>query len=625
MATLSLSVDPISREEIAEFSDTSPISSLHSTPTLPPDSTLSGPSTVNQHRMGVHDKLTIEQAPNENGQKHKGKGKEPNKIRLPPVPMSRYTRVSVAKYITNNRSDDTYYKVFGVIRGSSGSHGSPEHQLAANAKATEMIVNHDMNDLNREQKKIVQSARKKWKAAFNKAKQDHPEMLNAFKTMEVSPLWFVTDYHKEMHARALPLLQELCNARDENDKFLNIANMRIDSSPPQHLIEIIDHIHQMNNHLDALNVQNGVYSEAGKIPLEALEEQWELTINNNEGGNLRDLVKDFQLPAALLSVPPSGLLYYEDQDEEHKYYQSHWASLTPHVEALMQSYSSEENIPLAKSMFVNYTNDMNERIRRENTKRGQVEYLHLLDPDYLFSGLEAIAAKYHNGDITGYDDMRTKIRSLRGYERIGTSDGPTRESTTNQPSRGRRPHHVPIPSRRVVRSIRPGYASNGERVVSAQVYGTTGRCVTRDEAGNYYLRTAAEAGGRPVIEAALRHGVPTIESQGWKSLRPNLANMGEYGIEWVASAEWDKFSRRLPNIVIGFFHHNQGRYQLVAGSRSSVAELLSIRVVDRLIAEAMGHDDLTLEEIFENAYGVTHHEREQHWRNNPCIRCCPVR
>lgn len=227
--------------------------------------------------------------------------------------------------------------------------------------------------------------------------------------MEVSPLWFVTDYHKEMHARALPLLQELCNARDENDKFLNIANMRIDSSPPQHLIEIIDHIHQMNNHLDALNVQNGVYSEAGKIPLEALEEQWELTINNNEGGNLRDLVKDFQLPAALLSVPPSGLLYYEDQDEEHKYYQSHWASLTPHVEALMQSYSSEENIPLAKSMFVNYTNDMNERIRRENTKRGQVEYLHLLDPDYLFSGLEAIAAKYHNGDITGYDDMRTKM------------------------------------------------------------------------------------------------------------------------------------------------------------------------------------------------------------------------
>ncbi|EGC41936.1 conserved hypothetical protein [Histoplasma capsulatum var. duboisii H88] len=775
MAPLSLSVNPTTREEIGNFSDTSSLSSLSSTPTLPPDSDLlPGPSTVNQMDV-VHNKLIIEQALNENGQKHKGKGKEPNKIRLPSVPMSRYTQMSVAKYITNNHSNAAYYRVFGVIRGSS------EYQLAANAKVTEMIVNHNMNDLNREQQKIVQSARKKWKAAFNKAKQDHPEMLNAFKKMEVSPLWSVTDYHKILHTRALPFLQELCNARDENDKFLNIANMRIDSSPPQHLVENIDRIHDINNLLDTLNLQNGVYSEAGKIPLEALEEQWELTINNNESDNLCGLVKDFQLPAAFLSVPPSDLLYYEDQDEEHNYYQSHWTSLTPHVEALMQSYLTKDNVPLAKSMFINHANNMNERIRRENTKRGRVEYLHLLDPDYLFSRLEAIAAKYHNGDTAGYDDMRTKMladtedagmprdwcpapwsgdttmpdlpespatadppsravsppatadpplsssteavpppatadpplssstravpppatadpslpsftravpppaspgstrecpicrepesgvlfscmecsqrfhqncleqwarnsnsmpsaptcphcRSLRGYERIVINDIPTQESTTNrpsnttnQPSRGRRPHHVPIPTSRVVRSIRPGYASNGERVVSAQVYGTTGRCVTRDGAGNYYLRTAAEAGGRSVIEAALRHGVPTIESQGWKSLRPNLANMGEYGIEWVASAEWDKFSRRLPNIVIGFFHHHQGRYHLVVGSRSSVAELLSIRVVDRLIAEAMGQDDLTLEEIFENAYGVTHHEREQHWRNNPCIRCRPVR
>ncbi|EER39192.1 conserved hypothetical protein [Histoplasma capsulatum H143] len=362
MAPLSLSVNPITREEIGNFSDTSLLSSLSSTPTLPPDSDLliPGPSTVNQMDV-VHDKLIIKQALNENGQKHKGKGKEPNKIRLPSMPMSHYTQVSVAKYITNNHSNAAYYKVFGVI------HSSSEYQLAANAKVTEMIVNQNMNDLNREQQKIVQSARKKWKAAFNKAKQDHPEMLNAFKKMEVSPLWSVTDDHKTLHICALPFLQELCNARDENDKFLNIANMRIDSSPPQHLVENIDCIHDINNLLDTLNLQNGVYSEAGKIPLEALEEQWELTINNNESGNLFDLVKDFQLPAAFLSVPPSNLLYYEDQNEEHKYYQSHWTSLTPHVEALMQN------------------------------------------PDYLFSRLEAIAAKYHNGDTAGYDDMRTKM------------------------------------------------------------------------------------------------------------------------------------------------------------------------------------------------------------------------
>ncbi|OAX76920.1 hypothetical protein ACJ72_08786 [Emergomyces africanus] len=109
-----------------------------------------------------------------------------------------------------------------------------------------------MNYLNSGEKKIVQSARKKWKSAFNKAQQHHPEILNAFQNIEVSPLWILTDYHKEAHSHALLLLQELCSARDENGKFLNIANMRIDSSP-QRLIEIIDRITEINNHLNALN------------------------------------------------------------------------------------------------------------------------------------------------------------------------------------------------------------------------------------------------------------------------------------------------------------------------------------------------------------------------------------
>lgn len=57
-----------------------------------------------------------------------------------------------------------------------------------------------------------------------------------------------------MYICTLSLLQELCNARDENNKFLNITNIRIDSSPLQYFIEIIDYIHKMNNYLNVLNV-----------------------------------------------------------------------------------------------------------------------------------------------------------------------------------------------------------------------------------------------------------------------------------------------------------------------------------------------------------------------------------
>lgn len=64
----------------------------------------------------------------------------------------------------------------------------------------------------------------------------------------------MTDYYKEMYAYTLPLLQELCNIRDENDKFLNIINIKINSSPLQYLIEIIDYIYEINNYLNILNI-----------------------------------------------------------------------------------------------------------------------------------------------------------------------------------------------------------------------------------------------------------------------------------------------------------------------------------------------------------------------------------
>ncbi|OAX76921.1 hypothetical protein ACJ72_08787, partial [Emergomyces africanus] len=80
-----------------------------------------------------------------------------------------------------------------------------------------------------------------------------------------------------------------------------------------------------------------------------------------------------------------------------------------HVRTLMQRYMNRNEVALAKSTFIKHTNEMNEGIRRENTRRGQVEYLHILDPDYLFSGLEAITAKYHDGDMEGYENMRIKM------------------------------------------------------------------------------------------------------------------------------------------------------------------------------------------------------------------------
>ncbi|OJD10078.1 hypothetical protein AJ78_08766 [Emergomyces pasteurianus Ep9510] len=70
---------------------------------------------------------------------------------------------------------------------------------------------------------------------------------------------------------------------------------------------------------------------------------------------------------------------------------------------------NKNEIPLIKSTFIKHVDEMNEMICCENTRRGRVEYLHILDPDYLFKRLEAIAVKYHNEDMTGYEGMRTKM------------------------------------------------------------------------------------------------------------------------------------------------------------------------------------------------------------------------
>ncbi|OAX79352.1 hypothetical protein ACJ72_06325 [Emergomyces africanus] len=80
-----------------------------------------------------------------------------------------------------------------------------------------------------------------------------------------------------------------------------------------------------------------------------------------------------------------------------------------HVQTLIQRYMNKNEVALTKSTFIKHINEMNEEIHHENTRRGQVEYLHILDSDYLFSRLEAITIKYHDGDMNDYKNMRIKI------------------------------------------------------------------------------------------------------------------------------------------------------------------------------------------------------------------------
>ena len=159
---------------------------------------------------------------------------------------------------------------------------------------------------------------------------------------------------------------------------------------------------------------------------------------------------------------------------------------------------------------------------------------------------------------------------------------------------------ISVRPRTIVRSVKPGYTSSGEKIVMIQPMGTSyARFVVEDGQGMRLVSSTA-AGGNAALYGAQSVGIPeTVRRETEiENLRDRVRGGGTYGLKFVALGEWDPRKERLPFIVVGFYHQSPSLPEVEVGiSRSALRKVLAPREADRLIAESMvGDPNISLKE-----------------------------
>lgn len=160
---------------------------------------------------------------------------------------------------------------------------------------------------------------------------------------------------------------------------------------------------------------------------------------------------------------------------------------------------------------------------------------------------------------------------------------------------------IAIRPRKTHRAVQPGFTSSGEKILYIQLLGMVGnaRFVVTDAEGNVRLVSASSAGGQPALEGAKKAGIPyTLQDPTEiQKLRDLVRCGGVYGVEFVAIGEWDMSNKRLPFIVVLFYHENENGRREAAISRSSLAKILATREAEKLVVESItGNPDMSLKE-----------------------------
>lgn len=139
---------------------------------------------------------------------------------------------------------------------------------------------------------------------------------------------------------------------------------------------------------------------------------------------------------------------------------------------------------------------------------------------------------------TATPPQRLLVTSARlSAESAGSSLQPMPAQTCQPPRR----QHADITSQRVTRQLRPGFTASGDRIIHAQLYGITGRCVAVDNNGAYKLLTATEAGGLHAIQAALDAKAATIYTGDLKHERPKVPELGGIRHKFVCPHKMEPF------------------------------------------------------------------------------------
>lgn len=171
---------------------------------------------------------------------------------------------------------------------------------------------------------------------------------------------------------------------------------------------------------------------------------------------------------------------------------------------------------------------------------------------------------------------------------------------------------IALKPRKIQRAIQPGFTSSGEKILFIQSLGLNARFVVTDSEGNVRL----VSGSQPAIDLAKRAGVPnTLQDPAEiQALRDLVRCGGEYGLEFVAIGEWDLTNKRLPFIVVGFYHENESGRRDEAISRSALTKVLGTREAEKLVVESIvGNSDMSLKEALKSQISPG---KQEHQPNN---------
>jgi hypothetical protein len=171
---------------------------------------------------------------------------------------------------------------------------------------------------------------------------------------------------------------------------------------------------------------------------------------------------------------------------------------------------------------------------------------------------------------------------------------------------------IALKPRKIHRAIQPGFTSSGEKILFIQSFGLNARFVVTDSEGNIRL----VSGSQPAIDLAKSARVPyTLQDPAEiQKLRDRVRCGGAYGLEFVAIGEWDLTSKRLPFIVVGFYHENESGRCEEAISRSALTKILGTREGEKLVVESIvGNTDMSLKEALKSQISPG---KQEHLPNN---------
>lgn len=400
----------------------------------------------------------------------------------------------------------------------------------------------------------------------------------------------LASYHERLHEKATPFLQVLYKAVENDPSFTPGKN------PSTEIKRCISKLDEINKTIKEKNLQSSQDPDLGIVRYIDLLGKWRpmLMVGVDEGTK-----KALQLP----------LLEYC----RNMHYPATWANLAGDAAKANQ----EQGVPQEAIGGPSENNNSAQKQIEMNVTQHQPSNL-IQQPSNGTNNHTATAAPAHQG-----------TNPQHGFNMQGASvpqatlppGGITlRSGVTLQGANGQR-RVIAIKPRKTHRAVQPGFTSAGEKIIYIQHLGlSNANFVVTDAEGNIRLVSASSAGGQPALGGAKKAKVPSTlqDPTEIQNLRDLVRCGGEYGLEFVAIGEWDTSRKRLPFIVVLFYHQNEnGRWE-VALSRSSLAKILATREAENLIVESItGSTNLSLKEALMAQLSPGKQEFASHNANPP--------